>query len=241
VTKLRAPARAKGRKPAGKPAARAAAPGTAARANRARAIAKRLHAAYPDAGCTLDFSNAFELLVATVLSAQCTDERVNLVTKSLFRKYRGPQDYLKVRPEELERDIQTTGFFRMKTKAIRELSRQILHEHGGSVPREMEALVKLRGVGRKTANVVRAAVWKEPGIIVDTHVKRVAGPRLALTRETDPVKIEMDLQKLLPASEWSFFSQALIIHGRHCCTARKPDCPRCPIRDLCPFPNKTPG
>jgi len=209
------------------------------RAARARAIAKRLHEAYPDAGCTLDFRNPLELLVATVLSAQCTDERVNLVTKSLFKKYRKPEDYLKVRREALEKNIQSTSFFRNKAKAIRAICQDVLYEHGGRVPREMEKLVKLHGVGRKTANVVRAAVWGEPGIIVDTHVKRLATERLALTKETDPVKIELDLQTLLPESEWSFFSQALIIHGRHCCTARKPDCPRCPLRELCPFPQKT--
>ena len=209
------------------------------RAARARAIAERLHEAYPDAGCTLNFRNPLELLVATVLSAQCTDERVNLVTKTLFKKYRKPEDYLKVRREVLEKDVQSTGFFRNKAKAIRAICQDVLYEHGGRVPHEMEKLVKLHGVGRKTANVVRAAVWGEPGIIVDTHVKRLATERLALTKEKDPVKIEFDLQTLLPESEWSFFSQALIIHGRHCCTARKPDCPRCPIRELCPFPQKT--
>ena len=212
-----------------------------ARAIRARAIAKRLHKAYPDAGCTLEFHNPLELLVATVLSAQCTDERVNLVTKTLFKKYRKPEDYLRVPVATIEKDIQSTGFFRNKAKAIRAICTDVLHEHGGKVPREMEKLVKLHGVGRKTANVVRAAVWGEPGIIVDTHVKRLATERLALTKEKDPVKIEFDLQTLLPESEWSFFSEALIIHGRHCCTARKPDCPRCPLRELCPFPDKTTG
>ncbi len=210
-----------------------------ARAARARAITKKLRKAYPDAGCTLDFRTPLELLIATVLSAQCTDERVNLVTKTLFKKYRKPEDYLKVKPEALERDIQSTGFYRQKAKSIIALCRDVLHEHGGKVPREMEKLTKLRGVGRKTANVVRAAVWGEAGIIVDTHVKRVAGPRLGLTKETDPVKIEFDLQTLLPESAWSFFSHALIIHGRHVCIARKPECPRCPIRALCPFPGKT--
>ena len=210
-----------------------------ARAARTRAIAKKLHETTPDAGCTLDFRTPLELLIATVLSAQCTDERVNQVTKTLFKKYRKPEDYLKVKPEALERDIQSTGFYRQKARSIIGLCRDVLHEHGGQVPREMEKLTKLRGVGRKTANVVRAAVWGEAGIIVDTHVKRVAGPRLALTKETDPVKIEFDLQTLLPESEWSFFSQALLIHGRHCCTARKPECSRCPIRGLCPFPQKT--
>jgi endonuclease-3 len=210
-----------------------------ARAARARAIAKKLREAYPDAGCTLDFRTPLELLVATVLSAQCTDERVNQVTKTLFKKYRKPEDYLKVKPEALESDIQSTGFYRQKAKSIIAMCRDILHEHGGKVPREMEKLTKLRGVGRKTANVVRAAVWGEAGIIVDTHVKRLATERLALTKETDPVKIEFDLQPLLPESEWSFFSHALILHGRHCCTARRPECVRCPIRELCPFPQKT--
>ncbi len=210
-----------------------------ARKKRALAIAGRLHAAYPDAGCTLDFRNPLELLIATILSAQCTDERVNAVTKTLFRNYRKPEDYLRARPGQLEADIRSTGFFRMKAKAIRELSRDVLHRHGGKVPRDMEQLVELRGVGRKTANVVRAAAWGEAGIIVDTHFKRVAGPRLSLTRESDPVKIEFDLQQLLPEGEWSFFSHALIIHGRHCCKARKPACDRCALSDLCPFPGKT--
>jgi endonuclease-3 len=210
-----------------------------ARRRRALAIARRLRKAYPDAGCTLDFADPLQLLVATILSAQCTDERVNAVTKTLFRKYRKAEDYVRARPGALEEDVRPTGFYRQKARAIRELSRELVHEHGGEVPRPLEALVKLRGVGRKTANVVRAAVWGDAGIIVDTHVKRVAGPRLALTRETDPVKIEFDLQKLLPEREWSFFSHALIIHGRHRCKARKPDCPDCPLGDLCPFPKKT--
>lgn len=210
-----------------------------AREKRARQIARRLHGAYPDAGCTLDFKTPLQLLVATILSAQCTDERVNKVTKALFRKYRKPEDYVKARPAQLESDLRSTGFFRQKAKAIRALSRDLLHDHGGRVPREMEALVKLPGVGRKTANVVRSAVWGEAGIIVDTHMKRVSGLRLALTKETDPVKIEFDLHKLLPEEEWSFFSHALIIHGRHCCKARKPACPGCPLAALCPFPGKT--
>jgi endonuclease-3 len=210
-----------------------------ARAARARAVAKKLREAYPDAGCTLDFRTPLELLVATVLSAQCTDERVNQVTKTLFKKYRKPEDYLKVKPEALERDIQSTGFYRQKAKSIVAMCRDILHEHGGRVPREMEKLTKLRGVGRKTANVVRAAVWGEAGIIVDTHVKRLATERLGLTKESDPVKIEFDLQALLPESDWSFFSHALILHGRRCCTARRPECAKCPIRELCPFPGKT--
>ncbi|MFQ5459000.1 MAG: endonuclease III, partial [Myxococcota bacterium] len=210
-----------------------------ARRKRAGKIVRRLHKAYPEAGCTLDFKTPLELLVATILSAQCTDERVNQVTKTLFRKYRKPEDYVKARPAQLESDVRTTGFFRQKAKSIRELSRELLHAHGGRVPRDMESLVKLRGVGRKTANVVRSSIWGEPGIVVDTHMKRVAGARLGLTKETDPVKIEFDLQKLLPEKEWSFFSHALIIHGRHRCMARKPACPGCPLADVCPFPGKT--
>jgi endonuclease-3 len=210
-----------------------------ARKKRALAIARRLRKAYPDAGCTLDFENPFELLVATILSAQCTDERVNAVTKTLFRKYRKPEDYVRARPGRLEADIRSTGFFRTKAKAIRELSRDLLHTHGGQVPRDMDQLVKLPGVGRKTANVVRAAAWGKAGIIVDTHFKRLSGPRLSLTQESDPVKIEFDLQELLPENEWSIFSHALIIHGRHCCKARKPACERCALDDLCPFPQKT--
>ncbi|MDP3940066.1 MAG: endonuclease III [Deltaproteobacteria bacterium] len=210
-----------------------------ARRKRAGAIARRLRKAYPGAGCTLDFVDPLQLLVATILSAQCTDERVNEVTKTLFRKYRKAEDFVRAPPDELEEDIRSTGFYRQKARAIRELSRDLLHEHGGKVPRALEDLVKLRGVGRKTANVVRAAVWGEAGIIVDTHVKRLSGPRLALTRETDPVKIEFDLQKLLPEKDWSLFSQALILHGRHCCKARKPECPGCALADLCPFSPKT--
>jgi len=202
--------------------------------NRIREILARLKKAYPDANCTLNYSNPFELLVATILSAQCTDERVNIVTKSLFKKYRKPEDYLKVPDEELQNDIRTTGFFRNKTKSLKGASRKIVEDFGGNVPQQMEQLLSLPGVARKTANVVMGNAFDQAsGVVVDTHVSRVS-QRLRLTKQTTPEKIEQDLIKLVPKEDWVKFSHMLILHGRHICKALKPDCALCPLNDLCP-------
>lgn len=200
---------------------------------RARIIARRLRRAYPDAKCSLNFTTPLELLVATILSAQCTDERVNVVTKSLFQKYRTAEDYVRVKPEELERDIHPTGFYRAKAKSIRGCCQMLVEKFGGKVPDSMEDLTQLPGVGRKTANVILGNCYGQPAITVDTHVKRLAG-RLGLTEETDPDKIESDLQKVLPKKDWTFLSHALILHGRYVCQARKPRCGECVLREVCP-------
>lgn len=203
---------------------------------RARTLARRLRRAYPDAKCSLDFTTPLELLVATILSAQCTDERVNVVTKSLFKKYRAAEDYLRVKPEELERDIHSTGFYRAKAKHIRGCCQTLIEKFGGDVPDNLEDLTQLPGVGRKTANVILGNCYGQPAITVDTHVKRLAG-RLGLTDETDPDKIELDVQKVLPKKDWTFLSHALILHGRNVCQARKPRCGECVLRDMCPSAN----
>ena len=201
---------------------------------RTREIIRRLKRAYPDAKCSLNHSNPFELLVATILSAQCTDERVNLVTADLFRKYRKPEDYLKVSPRELEKDIQSTGFFRNKTKSIQGTSRVLTEEYGGKVPHSMEELLELPGVARKTANVVLGNAFDiKSGIVVDTHVTRLSH-RLDLSQEKDPTKIERDLVELVPKKDWVIFSHLLIAHGRKICRARNPLCDECPVERLCP-------
>lgn len=197
-------------------------------------IIRRLKQAYPDAKCSLNYSNAFELLVATILSAQCTDERVNIVTSKLFQKYKSPADYLAVSDEELQEDIRTTGFFRNKTKSIKGTSKMLLENFGGKVPQTMEELLTLHGVARKTANVVLGnAFHTASGVVVDTHVSRVS-QRLGLTKERVPEKIEQDLMKLVPKKDWILFSHMLILHGRYVCKALKPDCPNCVLNDLCP-------
>jgi len=197
-------------------------------------IIRRLKKAYPDAHCALNHSNAFELLIATILSAQCTDERVNIVTADLFRKYRGPHDYLTVVQEELERDIHSTGFFRNKAKNIQAACRKIIEEHGGNVPETMEELLALSGVARKTANVVLGnAFGITSGVVVDTHVARVSG-RLGLTQNEHPEKIERDLMALVPKKDWIMFSHWLISHGRAICQARRPKCRQCPLAPVCP-------
>ncbi len=189
---------------------------------------------YAEAECTLDFNNALELLVATILAAQCTDVRVNKVTVDLFQKYRTPKDYAVCEKSELEEDIRSTGFFRNKAKSIQGLSRVLTDEHKGRVPAALEELVKLPGVGRKTANVVLGTAFGIPAMVVDTHVSRVAA-RLGLTDEKDAVKIEFDLVKQIPEEKWVVFSHQVIAHGRSVCKARKPDCPNCPLLKLCPF------
>ncbi|HEX8000344.1 MAG TPA: endonuclease III [Pyrinomonadaceae bacterium] len=201
---------------------------------RTRTITGRLKRAYPEARCSLDYTNPLELLVATILSAQCTDERVNLVTASLFRKYRMCDDYLKVPAAELEQDIRSTGFYRNKAKAIRGACKIISEQHGGEVPRELEALVALPGVARKTANVVLGNAFNiTAGIVVDTHVARLAA-RLGLSAEQQPEKIERDLMALVPRKDWIHFSHLLIAHGRKVCKARTPLCAECPVEQLCP-------
>ena len=201
---------------------------------RAEEIVHRLKRMYPKAKCSLDFTNPFELLIATMLSAQSTDVRVNIVTKSLFRKYPSAEVMAGAGQVEMERDVRQTGFFRNKAKAVIAASKAIVEKHGGEVPDTMEALTALPGVGRKTANVVLANAFKKPvGIVVDTHVTRVSG-RLGLTSNSDAVKIEEDLMKLIPPKEWTAFSHRLIVHGREVCVARKPKCAQCGLNDVCP-------
>ncbi len=201
---------------------------------RTRKIITRLTKEYPDAHCALIHSNAFELLVATILSAQCTDVRVNIVTETLFRKYRQPQDYLNVLPEELEQDIRPTGFYRNKAKSIRGACEKIIANFGGKIPQTMEQILTLNGVARKTANVVLGnAFGIASGIVVDTHVLRLSH-RLGLTENFVPEKIEQDLQKLVPQKNWIMFPHWLIWHGRKICQARKPKCGECVLENICP-------
>jgi endonuclease III len=189
---------------------------------------------YPAAKCSLAFSNPLELLVATVLSAQCTDQRVNQVTPELFKKYPRARDYARGALEELESDIRTTGFFHNKAKSIKAACQILDQQYGGQVPADLEALVQLPGIGRKTANVVLGNAYQIPGVVVDTHVGRVA-QRLGLTAEKDPDKIERDLMVLLPQERWIIFSHQLIQHGRHLCQARKPKTEICPLRPYCDY------
>jgi endonuclease-3 len=208
------------------------------RRERAAALVEALPRLYPDAHCELNFSNALELIVATVLSAQCTDKRVNIVTAELFRRCRTAADYAEISQEELERIIQSTGFFRNKARSLRGLGSELVARHGGEVPRDMDALCALPGVGRKTANVVLGnAFGMEEGVVVDTHVGRLS-LRLDLTRHTDPLKAEADLMKLIPRDRWTIFSHWLIFHGRRRCAARSPDCPGCELHVICPTGRK---
>jgi endonuclease III len=201
---------------------------------RTRQLIDRLKAAYPDARCSLHYSNPLELLVATVLSAQCTDERVNRVTEALFKKYRTASDYAGAPPDALETDIKSTGFYRNKAKALRSCCAVLLERYGGEVPSTMAALVQLPGIGSKTANVILGNAYEmAEGIVVDTHVRRLAG-RLGLSVHTDPHKIEQDLLPLVLRADRIIFGHLLILHGRRMCTARKPKCPVCPLKDLCP-------
>jgi endonuclease III len=201
---------------------------------RAPEIVRRLSDAYPDAKVALRFSNPLECLVATILSAQCTDEKVNEVTETLFQKYRTAEDYLRVPEDELKADIRPTGFFNQKATAIREACRRIVEVYGGEVPGTMGDLVTLRGVARKTANIVLGNSFGiVEGIAVDTHVKRV-GTRLGFTTQKDPDKIEQDLMRWIPRDRWFDFTYVLIDHGRAICVAKKPKCPVCPVEPLCP-------
>ncbi len=204
-----------------------------ARRARATRIAKRLARAYPDARCALDHRNAFELLIATILSAQCTDAKVNEVTSELFAKYGEPRALADAVPAEIERLVRPTGFYRQKTKSIQAAAREIAERFGGEVPRALDDLVSLRGVARKTANVVRGVAFGEPGLAVDTHMQRV-NRRLRLTRASDPDRIEEDLARLLPPAEWTPYTLRVIQHGRVCCHAARPRCAECPIASECP-------
>jgi endonuclease-3 len=228
---------------AAKRRAAAAAPGNlprggresaAVRAERAEAVAARLERLHPDARCSLDFANPFQLLIATILSAQCTDKRVNLVTGGLFRRWPTAAALAAARQSAIESAIRSTGFFRAKARNIRGCCRALVARHGGEVPRQLAELVKLPGVGRKTANVVLGCAFGQAeGVVVDTHVGRISR-RLGLTRHTDAVRAERDLVRVVPRSHWIAFSHRLIEHGRSICQSRKPRCEECPLSDLCP-------
>ncbi len=197
-------------------------------------VVRRLKAAYPDAHCALNFKTPLQLLIATILSAQCTDTRVNIVTKDLFKKYPDARAFASAKLPQLERAIQSTGFFRNKAKNIKSCCTELVENYGGRVPRDLDTMVKLAGVGRKTGNVVLGTAYGIPtGVVVDTHVTRLS-KRLGLTRHSDAVKIERDLIALLPKREWVDFSHRMIAHGRQICVARKPKCEVCPLADICP-------
>jgi endonuclease-3 len=204
------------------------------RSERAKELLKRLPEIYPDAHCELIHSNPLELLVATILSAQCTDKRVNIVTRELFQRCRSAQDYADISQEELEGIVRSTGFYRNKAKNIRAMGQALVERHGGEVPSTLDELAAIPGAGRKTANVVLGnAFSKNEGVVVDTHVGRLS-QRLGLTKFSDPIRIERDLMKLFPQQSWADLSHWLIFHGRRRCPARKPDCPCCELRDICP-------
>jgi len=205
---------------------------------RAQKIVRALKKAYPDAKIALDFQNPLELLVATILSAQCTDERVNQVTPALFKKYGSARDYARAEPETLEQEVRSTGFYRAKTRSIIAMAKALMENHGGEVPRSRETLVALPGVGLKTANVILGNAFGEQAVAVDTHVFRVS-QRLALARSDDPDKIHDQLVAVLPGRELTSTTHLIQAHGRRCCFARKPLCPDCPVRTLCPWPGKT--
>jgi endonuclease-3 len=201
---------------------------------RCRAILRRLRAAHPDARCALHHQNPLQLLIATILSAQCTDQRVNLVTPALFRRYHTAADFAAARPAELEAMIRSTGFFRNKARSIRKCCNGLVTKYGGKVPDKLDELIQLDGIGRKTANVVLGVAYgKAEGIVVDTHVSRLSR-RMGLTRQTTPEKIEQSLMKIVPRQDWIDFSHLLIWHGRKRCNARKPDCIQCEVADVCP-------
>ena len=207
---------------------------------RAEAVLELLRELYPDVKCALDHSNAYELLVATILSAQSTDQRVNMVTPALFAKYPTPEDLAVADPAEVETLVQSTGFFRAKTKNLIGMAQAVVARFGGEIPDALDDLVTLPGVGRKTANVVRSVWFHEPGLPVDTHVTRLSA-RLKLTNETDAVKIEHDLGALIPPAEWGDFSLRLIEHGRRVCDARRPRCSECTLAGVCPSAGKVGG
>jgi endonuclease III len=205
---------------------------------RAASILGLLRKAYPNAGCELNFSSPLELAVAAILSAQCTDKRVNLVTPPLFRKYRTARDWAATPQATLENEIRSTGFFRNKSKNIRALCATLVEKHGGKIPDDLDVLIGLPGIGRKTANLLIATAYGKPGIIVDTHFKRLSR-RLGFTKRDDPDKIEFELKAIVPEKDWTHWSHCMVFHGRRCCFARKPNCPHCPIRSLCPSADKS--
>jgi endonuclease-3 len=207
------------------------------RKEKAEIILKELKSLYPDAICTLDFETPLQLLIATQLAAQCTDARVNIVTKELFKKYRSVEDFAGADISELEQDIKSTGFFRNKAKNIKECCIKLLRDYKGIVPDNMEDLLSLPGVGRKTANVILSTVFSKPGVIVDTHCTRLSN-RIGLTKSQNPDIIERDLMKILPRSEWANFSHYLVYHGREICQARRPKCEICSIMPYCLYGNK---
>jgi endonuclease-3 len=207
---------------------------------RARTIFRRLARLYPDARCALDHANPFQLLIATILSAQCTDKRVNLVTPALFARFPDARAFAAADRSEIEEYIHSTGFFRAKAKNIQALCRTLVEQHGGEVPGTLEELVKLPGVGRKTANVVLGDGFGVPGITVDTHLGRLAR-RMGFTRLMDPVKVEHELMAVWPRNDWTAYSHRMIFHGRNVCAARKPACERCTLADVCPKVGVTPA
>jgi endonuclease-3 len=209
----------------------------AARRSRARRITAKLFRAHPDARCALDHRTPYELLCATILSAQCTDERVNRVTPQLFARYPDARALARASTADVERVIKPTGFYKNKAKSLTGFAKAIVERHGAEVPATMEALVELPGVGRKTANVILGNVYDTPGLVVDTHVARVS-QRLELTSATDPETIEADLMELVDRKDWTQFSHAMIFHGRRICVARKPKCEICPLRADCPYPKR---
>ena len=200
---------------------------------RAAAILAALRKLYPDAHCELTFKTPLELAVAAILSAQCTDKRVNIVTPALFKKYRKAADWAGADLAALEKEIHSTGFFRNKAKNIKALGQALCEKHNGKLPQDLETLITLPGIGRKTANVLLISAFGKPGITVDTHCTRVSN-RLALTDSGNPEKIEMDLKKIFPEKDWAGLSHCFVFHGRYCCLARKPRCGRCPLANLCP-------
>lgn len=238
MPKSTAKSKAKPKKPV-TPKKKPAAQGAGTDPRRVRKILDGLDKAYPAATCALHHQNAFQLLIATILSAQCTDERVNKVTPDLFKKYPTPKDFAVANPSELEQDIRSTGFYRNKAKSILGASKRIVEEFGGQVPRTMEEMLTLPGVARKTANVVLGTAFGiASGVVVDTHVQRIS-QRLDLTKNTDPKKIEQDLMRAVPKDRWILFSHQLILHGRRVCQARRPKCSECVLEKVCYSKDKT--
>ena len=230
------PSRAKAAvdKPAKKVPTKKLAPPSAELKKHAAKIVAQLKKDFPDADCALVHQTPFQLLIATILSAQCTDERVNIVCKDLFRKYKQPADFAAAPIGDIETAIKSTGFFRNKAKNVKACSAELVDKHGGKVPKDLDALVQLAGVGRKTANVVLGTAYGIPtGVVVDTHVGRLS-LRMGLTTNIDAVKVEQDLMQLVPQDEWIGFSHRMILHGRKTCQARKPDCPNCTLQKICP-------